>query len=81
MISKKVYEYCCEDISKIENFEKAINDTVHNGHDRRPELPGFQKVVSFVFHFPLPAGDLTGCVRRVTVRISGPGSTLIPPTV
>ena len=32
MISKNVYEYCCEDISKIENFEKAINDPIHKWH-------------------------------------------------
>lgn len=27
MISKSIERYCCEDISKIENYENAVNDT------------------------------------------------------
>ena len=26
MISRTIYEFCCENVSKIENFEKAMND-------------------------------------------------------
>ena len=32
MISKETYKYCCENISKIENFEKAINDSKNVWH-------------------------------------------------
>ena len=32
MISKKCLRYCCEDLSLIENYEKAINDTTQTWH-------------------------------------------------
>lgn len=32
MISKEVYKYCCENISKIKNFEEAINDSKNVWH-------------------------------------------------
>ena len=32
MISPKVIKFCCEDISKIENYDKAISDTTRTWH-------------------------------------------------
>lgn len=32
MICKEVHKFCCEDISKIENYEKAIVDVTQTWH-------------------------------------------------
>ena len=43
MISNRTYWYCCEDVSNIENYDKAIADTRHVWicHHRREVQDGF----------------------------------------
>lgn len=63
MIGKHVKKYCCEDISLIENYDKAINDTeMWNVHHRRENENGEPMTVEALkragLYFNRPAEEL-----------------------
>lgn len=62
MIAKKVYKFCCEDISLIENYKQAIADKtqVWHCHHRKETDDGFsrKKLIKMGLYFNRPANEL-----------------------
>ena len=64
MISEKAKRYCCEDISRVENYDVAVNDTTQTWHchHRAEILPcgNFtpEMLIEFGLYFNRPASEL-----------------------
>lgn len=64
MISKGVKQFCCEDISLIENYQKAINDSNETWHcHHRLEIQGDirysrRQLIEMKLYYERPASEL-----------------------
>lgn len=88
MISEKqAYSYCCEDISKIENYDKAMVDTTHTWHchhrDEIKVLPSGMNVIRSKQdliddgrYYNCPANELIFLTRVDHAKIHNSGKTL-----
>lgn len=60
MISKTAQDYCCEDISNIENYQEAISDSKmwHIHHKREDEGYAQHELIEHNLYFNRPASEL-----------------------
>ena len=72
MIRKDVKIYCCEDISKIENYKQALNaKTTWDVHHKREitENKTSQQLIDESLYFNRPANELIFLSRKEHIRI------------
>ena len=81
MIGKDVKKFCCEDLSLIENYEKAINDNTQIWHcHHRLEIQdgksvSVKELKENNLYFHRPASELIFLTEKEHSKLHNPGKT------
>lgn len=80
MIPRHAKDYCCEDISLIENYEQAVNDKIQiwDCHHRKETDEGLSKdeLIKQGLYWNRPASELIFLTRAEHIRLHKKGSHL-----
>lgn len=75
MIAKHIQEYCCEDISKIENYDKAMaDDEQWDCHHRRETIYSRDGLIEIGEYWNRPAAELIFLTHEQHISLHKAGS-------